>query len=373
MNYLKVAAINIGLAIAFLLAFDVTAYFLLPAKFAPPGYRTGTFAFRTSAGSVLYPRYYFETNAARGFDIKPAAEGFKVTNDFLFPIEAIELGCRDLKVSLDPTKSFIYVAGDSQTWGYVPIAMRWTERLEQISGALVLNCGVPATAQRHQRDKYKQVLRILRRRPDLVLVAYVSNDVWEDDWFPLYTVTDGFLIFNSTDPKILKARVEEEIERLNHPLPINRIRGFLKNYSLAAHGIQGLQQLASSHPGVAPPSDSIYSYSDSHALANKRAIESFARDVCSSGSRFAVVVLPDALHLEFPDYFGGLDDFLNARGIFSIDLHRIFSNRGLKYSDVGQINDPHFSAIGNAHVANALSDLMQKYGEIFGSCKKLAS
>src|SRR6516225_8274855 len=134
MNYLKVAAINIGLSCAFLLAFDVTAYFLLPTKFDPPGYRTGAFAFRTAVAGLLYPRYYFEANAARGFDIKPAAEGFKVTNDFHFPVEANEFGCRDLKVSLDPTKSFIYVAGDSQTWGYVPIAMRWTEQLEQLSG-----------------------------------------------------------------------------------------------------------------------------------------------------------------------------------------------------------------------------------------------
>ena len=372
MNYLKVAAINIGLSCAFLLAFDVTAYFLLPTKFDPPGYRTGAFAFRTAFGSPLYPRYYFEANAARGFDIEPASEGFKVTNDFLFPIEANEFGCRDLKVSLDPTKSFIYVAGDSQTWGFVPIAMRWTERLEQLSGKVVLNCGVPATAQRHQRDKYEQVLRILRRRPDLVLVAYVSNDVLEDRLFPAYTVIDGFLITNDADPKIPKALVEEGIERLNHPRPTDRIRAFIINYSLSAHVIKGLWRLASAHP-AAPPSDSIYNYSDSEALANKRAIENFARDVCSSGTRFAVVVLPDALHLTFPDYFGGLDDFLNASGIFSVDLHRIISNQGLKYSDLGQINDPHFSVIGNSHVANALYDLMQKYAERFGSCKKLAS
>jgi hypothetical protein len=343
------------------LAFDATAYFLLPTKFAPPGYRPRAF------GGPMDPRDYFEATAVRGFDIKPAAKGVEVRNDFVFPIEVNEFGCRDQKVSLDPSKPFVYVAGDSQTWGIVPIAMRWTERLEQLSGRTVLNCGVPGTAQRHQHDKYKEVVRILRRLPDLVLVAYVANDVWEDARFPAYTVIDGLSVENDADPKVLKARVE----RLNHPHFIERTRSFIKDYSLTAHIIVGLWGLANS--GFAPsPNDSRYNYSDSEASANKTAIEDFARDVCQSGTRFALVVLPDPDRLMFPDYFGELDDFLNANGIFSVDLHRIISNQGLKYSDLGQINDSHFSEIGNRHVADALYGLMQKYAGEFGSCKNLA-
>jgi hypothetical protein len=370
MNYFRVAAANIALSCALLLTFDFVAYFFLPKKFDPSGYRTGAFAFRTAVGGVMYPRHYFQANATRGFDIKPAAEGVKVTKDYLFPIEVNEFGCRDQRISLNRAKPSIYAAGDSQTWGIVPTGMRWTERLEQLSGTTVLNCGVPATAQRHQHDKYKEVVRILKRLPDLVLVGYVSNDVWEDAMFPAYTVIDGFLIKNDADPKVLKARVEEGIERLNRPHFIDRIRGFIKNYSFSAHIFERLWRLPNSR-FAASSTDSIFSDSDSPS-ANKRAIEDFARDVCSSGTRFAVVVLPDAVHLPFPDYFGGLDNFLSASGIFSVDLHRIMSNQGLKYADLSQSNDPHFSAIGNSHVADALYGLMQKYEGEFGSCENLA-
>jgi hypothetical protein len=368
---LKIGAANVALFCVLLLAVDVGGYFLLPKQFDPPGYRTGPFAYRTAVGGLMYPRYYFEFNASRGFDIKPAPEGVEVSNDFLFPIEANEFGCRDQKVSPDPTKPFIYVAGDSGTWGIVPIAMRWTERLERLSGTPVLNCGVPGTAQRHQHDKYTEVLRSLKLSPELVLVAYVSNDVWEDHRFPAYTVFDGFLILNDADPKALKARVEEGIERLDHPHFIDRIRSFLKNYSLSADIVERLWSLVNSNL-AGSPTNTIYNYSDSEALENKAAIKDFARDVCSRGERFAVIVLPDSPHLAFPDYFQGLDEFLNASGISSVDLHRMFSNQGLKYSDLSQINDPHYSVIGNRRIADALYKLMQKNATEFGSCEHLA-
>ena len=370
-NGLKVATINIALLCALVLAFDVAAYFLLPAQFDPPGYRTAAFAYRTAVGGLMYPRYYFGANESRGFDIKPASQGIKVTNDFLFPIEVNEFGCRDRKISLDPTKPFIYVAGDSQTWGIVPTATRWTERLDQLLGRPILNCGVPGTAQRHQYDKYREVVRTLKRLPDLVLVGYVSNDAWEDAAFPAYTVVDGFLIRNDANRTVLKARVQEGIERLNHSRFIDRIKGVLKNYSLSAHIFKRLWSLVDSGL-AASPSDSTYNYSDPEASANKSAIKEFARGVCSSGARFALIVLPDSAHLAFPDYFQGLDEFLNDQGIFSVDLHQMLSNQGMKYSDLSQINDPHYSVIGNRHVADALYGLMQKYANNFGSCKNLA-
>src|SRR5262249_11487616 len=151
----------------------------------------------------------------------------------------------------------------------------------------------------------------------------------------------------------------------------DRIKALLKNYSLSTHIFERLWSFVDSGR-AASPNDSFYNYADPEASANKLAIERFARDVCSSGARFALIVLSDSEHLAFPDYFQGLDDFLKDRGIFSVDLHQMFSNRGLKYSDFSQIDDPHYSVIGNHYVADALYGLMQNYGDKFGSCKNLA-
>ena len=120
-------------------------------------------------------------------------------------------------LSSNSEKPLIYAAGDSQTWGIVSTDARWTNLLEKKSGIPVLNCGVPGTAQKHQHEKYREVTSALKRRPDLLLVVYITNDIAEDARFPAYTVIDGFLTMNDASQEELKARVEKGIERLRNP------------------------------------------------------------------------------------------------------------------------------------------------------------
>jgi hypothetical protein len=222
MNLLKVIASNIGIAFVLLMLVDLSAYFFMPADYYLKGYRSQNTASRGPIGG--FPRYYFKENTTRGFDISPASTGVTVMNSSHFPIEANEFGCRDQRFSFDPQKPLIYAAGDSQTWGIVPATERWTSVFEKKSGIQVLNCGVPGTAQRHQNQKYRDVIRLLKRRPDLVLVAYVFNDVMEDHTFPTYTVVSGFLVQNHTDPETLGLRTTKEIARLNNPSLGDRVK-----------------------------------------------------------------------------------------------------------------------------------------------------
>jgi lysophospholipase L1-like esterase len=368
-SMLKIVVVNIGITFALLAGVDIGAYFLLPADFHFWDYRSKA-AGRTEVAGLFYPRYYFEENETRGFDIRPAPRGVTVTNSFYFAIEANELGCRDQKVSFDPVKPLIYAAGDSETWGLVRTNARWTSLLEKKIGVPVLNCGVPGTSQKHQHDKYRHVIQLLKRRPDLVLVTYISNDVQEDTMFPAYIVVDGYLVFNDADANSLKSRVEKGIERLNNPSLVDRIKVLVKRYSLSTQIINALWVHGKGWL-TAPAIDTMYDYSDPKALANKEGIEEFARDVCSHGSRFAVLIGPDSGHLTFPDYFSGLHEFLRDRGIFVVDFHKLMSTKGLRYSDLSQFNDPHFSEAGNSRFADALDAQMKEYGDDFGACKNL--
>jgi hypothetical protein len=148
MKLTKIVAVNVAVLLALLVVFDLAGYLLLPVDWNFSGYRPEASS-RTDVAGLFYPRYYFEQRATRGFDIRPAAHGVSVTNNFYFPIEANELGCRDRKFSFNAEKPLIYAAGDSQTWGIVSTDARWTNLLENKSGIPVLNCGVPGTAQKH--------------------------------------------------------------------------------------------------------------------------------------------------------------------------------------------------------------------------------
>lgn len=370
MRLLKIVAINLGLTLAILLAFDAAAYFLLPNDWNFNGYRLTDAALRTPVAGLLYPPGYFEPNSTRGFDIRPAVSGVAAMNNYFFPIEANEFGCRDRKISFEAGKPLIYAAGDSQTWGIVPIDERWTNLLEKKISVPILNCGVPGTAQTHQHQKYREVISKLERKPNLVIVTYISNDVFEDGHFPAYTVVDGFLTMNDASPQELERRVEAGIERLNHPSLYDRIKGSVKRYSLSSQiAIAFWKRAHDAYRGQQP--DTVYDYTGTAADKNQQAIKQFAEDVCSAGIRFAVLIPPDSTHLKYPEYFADLDRFLSANGIFSVDFHRTASEQGLRYSDFSQFNDPHFSELGNKRYADDIDAIMKKDGDGFGSCKGL--
>ena len=106
-----------------------------------------------------YPPYYLTTvGDYDNFDIKDGdghttIQFNNTRSKFIFndskphTVWGNEVGCFDNSISQEPDDiydNYILVAGDSNSWGYVPHHKNWAYLLEEKINRSVLNCGVPA-------------------------------------------------------------------------------------------------------------------------------------------------------------------------------------------------------------------------------------
>jgi hypothetical protein len=367
MRALNIVIANIVIILILLISFDVAGYFLLPKNYILGAYRSKAMASRGPVGGMFFPRDYFVAHPSRGFDIRPADNGGRIDTSFYFPIEANRFGCRDRDFVAVANRPYVYLAGDSHTWGYTPSSSRWSALLERKLETPVLNCGVPGTAQRHQQEKYRDVTRALGQAPSLVLVGYSPNDVGEDFDHPTRTVIEGHLVNRPIDSDATAARVRNEIAKLENPALMDRVRYSLKQFSLSSHIIKNVYDRL--RDGMnAPAVETVYSYGQPEAGANKSAIENFFREACGRQVRFAMVILPHSQRLNYPDYYAELTSFLASARISHVDLHKKLASNGVSYSDLSFPLDPHFSVAGNHLVAEALYEEMQGNAKPIGAC-----
>ncbi|MEK7607390.1 MAG: hypothetical protein AAB484_00490 [Patescibacteria group bacterium] len=195
---------------------------------------------RSSITKLVYPRFYFVKDSELGHDISP---NFATTThffeDFSYPIWSNDLGCFDTDyVGETP---YIYMAGDSLTWGFSPFDDMWGKRLETLLGMRTVKCGV--TGGYGTKQELIKTKRSLSRlpSPNLIIVGYFEgNDVIEDANFPSNTVYNGYLVRNLAKDGVSQALAEEKyarfdkyctIEILLHPI-IQRTRCLLSNHSV---------------------------------------------------------------------------------------------------------------------------------------------
>lgn len=351
-------------------AFDLAAWWLAPTElnYHFPGYRFAPYAQRGSSFGWHYPRYFFEAHPSRGFDIRPGASGTAFAWAPLeFSVEANSLGCRDREFAA-LERPFVYAGGDSQTTGYVGREQRWTDLLQEKLGVRVLNCGVSGTGQRHQREKFLDIVAATGVVPEVAIVGYVNNDVDDDHEFPSNTVVEGYPVGTDKaieDPVGLAAYVRDAQYRLDHPSLGTRIKWFLKEHSLIANMIY---RITSNRRPPNSRSSDVYAYDDEIAAANRDALRAFAATVCGAGSRFALVLLPHAPSMRQPEYYQQVRAFLDANHIYYFDLHRQFADEGATAHQVAHPTDPHLSIEGNARVADAIAARMAEDGPRFGAC-----
>ena len=185
-----------------------------------------------------YPPYYLTTvGRYDNFDIRNSVIGTEEKSNFVFndskphKVWGNEVGCFDTSVSdvqyhspsfgEKPTRSekYVLVAGDSNSWGYVPYGKNWTYLLEEkIKNRSVLNCGVPAYSTIQELYKIKNILGIHeshvknhtksdinprgRRynyltKPSLIILQYTfNNDFLGDYLFPQYKIQNNILTIN---------------------------------------------------------------------------------------------------------------------------------------------------------------------------------
>lgn len=355
-------------------AFDVAAWFLAPKRieYHFPGYRFRPYAQRGSDFGWHFPRYHFAAHPTWGIDLTPGAHGTAFGwGPFTFELATNSLGCRDDEFVPDG-RPFLYAAGDSQTVGYVAKEQRWPDLLTQKTSLRVLNCGVAGTAQWHQRDKFIEIMGRLRAVPDIVLVGYVYNDVEDDRDFPAQTVVEGYPVRRKNadrDRAALAERIRAAQDALDNPTPITRLKWFLKEHSLTANMVYRLSAVGSGDGAV---HRDLYPFSEAEAGENRRAIAAFKASVCGIGSRFAMILLPNATSMAWPDYYREVRLFLDENQIYHLDLHQAFARAGITGSEVAQPTDPHLSIEGNARVAEAIASRLAQEGTRFGACARAA-
>ena len=178
-----------------------------------------------------YPPYYLtRVGDYDNFDIK---EGTKET-DFVFndskphKVWGNEIGCFDESIG-NIDDNYILVAGDSNSWGYVPYDKNWTYLLEKKIKKKVLNCGVPAYSTIQELYKTKKILGIIEgyeknytnvtfyknlHKPSLIILQYTfNNDFLGDYLFPENKVQNNILTTNKKLDNIFKGTIRYKEEK----------------------------------------------------------------------------------------------------------------------------------------------------------------
>jgi hypothetical protein len=169
----------------------------------------------TSYGYLLtgdrHLRYYYQADLVNGYDIRPNVKSMPVSvdNRIEYRIWSNALGCFDEPYHGE--KQFILLVGDSFTHCFAPFQDKWGTQIEKLLPYRVLKCGVTGYGTHQELDKAEKIIKLVKNKPQLIIVGYFWNDLYDDYHFPSLTVVDGFLMpaGNFEDPKTLKLLPEK--------------------------------------------------------------------------------------------------------------------------------------------------------------------
>ncbi|KKU80217.1 MAG: hypothetical protein UY07_C0049G0007 [Parcubacteria group bacterium GW2011_GWA1_47_8] len=229
MNWIKNNKANIALSmvsvIITLVAVDTTLYFS---------------RYKYVISKQLYPRSYFAKDIEIGHDIAPnAATTTHFFEDSSYPVWSNNLGCFDTDYAGETP--YLYMAGDSLTWGFSPFEEMWGTRVQALLGIRTVKCGV--TGGYGTKQEFIKTSRNLARlpAPELIIVEHFSgNDIDEDANFPINTVYNGYLVPNLAKGGVTEEQAQEKYARFDamctteppaYPT-IQRVRCFLSNHSV---------------------------------------------------------------------------------------------------------------------------------------------
>jgi len=230
MNWIRKNKTNILLSVASIIitiiALDIVLYFS---------------HYRYHISRNLYPQFYFKKDLEIGHDIAPnVATTTHVFEDFEYPVWSNNLGCFDTNYIGETP--YIYMAGDSLTWGFAPFEDKWGTKIQSYLGIRTLKCGVTGGyGTKQEYIKADRLLAKLLEPPKLIIVEYYGgNDIDEDANFPINTIYNGYLVPNIAKGSTTEAMAQEKYARFDatcsrevssHPI-IQQVRCFLSNHSV---------------------------------------------------------------------------------------------------------------------------------------------
>lgn len=311
-----------------------------------------------------YPRGYFVVDDSNGFDINKSLEAITVNS---IPAEAGEyqvwsngLGCFDVAVRAGKPY-YLYLAGDSQTWGYAPFKDKFGSILEGKLGRPVAKCGVTHTGQQHQFRKFKEVASRLGYFPPIVVINVVPNDLENDFLFPQATVVDGYLInqarldaASADQPSQLRSSRDELLEKYDvfrnsfrHSRFVRALdpRQYLASGVLVAEAIKRwpmARQKQQSSP--------FYAIDSELAESNRNALELWAEHARQNDYELVVATAT----IEKPGFYKPLEPLLENLGVRFWDFSEFAHQTGIDPAKVRWKRDGHFNVIGNKLYAEFL-------------------
>ena len=364
----KVAGLVLVNAIVFFLLFESVAALFLRHKIQIlyPSYWKLSFLSPDQGFGKGYPRGYFVADKAKGFDIAKAQQPIAVHS---IPPEAGEysiwsndLGCFD-ELDRSGKPYAVYLAGDSQTWGYSPFSAKFGSLLQDRLGKPVAKCGVTHTGQRHQFQKFLEVSSQLGYFPPVVVVNVVPNDLTNDYLFPEATEIDGYLVNqarlagdSSDSPSQVRTSRDElqEIYRnFRSGLSQSRLWKALDPRHYFASAVLAAEVLKrSSSPAQKTEPAPAYPINSALGAPNRQVFKAWAEHSRQHGYQLIVT----SATMEQPGFYTPLGGFLKGLNIPFWDFSEAANDKGLQLGDVRWKRDGHFNPSGNVLYAEFLHD-----------------
>ena len=335
-----------------------------------------------------YPRYYFQDDPIKGFDIrknfKPVIVSSKPSESRPYEIWGNSLGCFD-EEPLKNTKHSIYLAGDSFTWGYAPYSKKFGTLLEKKLNKKVAKCGVTHSGQAHQLQKLKEFRAATSHQPKIVIVNIYYNDIDNDFSYPHSTVIDGFLTdtvqnkylspSNFCTVRLSREALESRIRKKDLPLQppqSQKITNKSATLSIIRHLYEKLSRseqpcLESNqdeHYGVYSPINKLYTYKPYSgypinaeiAKKNRVAIKEWIKDSEENQYKLIFSFIDIGQNKE---YVSEARDFIQANGGNFYAFGDFTPTRSLDYwNSLRWKKDGHFNIKGNLEYANYLETII---------------
>jgi len=378
--------------------FDVMMFFFLPNEYALNfnEYRED-FQRDILAPNIgmqgPFSKDYFVKHEKRGFDNGKNKKGYHWVNGITYPIWSNSIGCFDKEHA--QYEEYVYLTGDSYTWGYAPFHEKFGTVIENLTGIQILKCGITHTGQRHQYDKFVEIVEQIGILPKAIIVFYCANDIANDYAYPHSTVIDGWLVDNvgldkdDKRVKISEIELRKSIDKKLLDLSVRgrslegrtwsqRVKYFLRQYSLSAHLMKSLVEKTDSTETPSAEKLSVrnlyfvdkdstgrymdhmdsngqYWYGDNpKAINNKKAILAFKKFSTENNIPFVMVLMPFKTVYSNTEYYEQLRKFLSHDAIRFIDLTFHFRERHLARRDLYWSHDGHLNPSGNKIVAEIL-------------------
>ena len=372
----------LGGLIVTIIAFDCVAYvayFVIPVhmQILFPDYHQPLVQV---GGRGHYPQGYFVAHDERSFEIGKDKSGSHFVKGFgSYNIWSNSLGCFDTNEPAKMTAGeFIYLAGDSFTWGYAPYETKFGTLLESNLVLPVLKCGVTHSGQRHQFAKFKEITESLGRNPRLVVINYTGNDVANDYAYPHSTVVEGWLVDKvGLSEKQEIVRIDEETLRKKVKKRLARqvlLREYARAYSLSYNLLNGIYRKVTSatrgvgrEPGnrlknmyeLTAVTGGINSYDNQYAQPNKEVLALWHAHAKQHLYLLIVSLIPPRAHVS-QDYYRELEQFLREEGIPFVNFTDYMIRNNMRPDDLYWTADDHFNLNGNRQYANFLLSVIQE-------------